>query len=352
MRPINLIRRRSYAIMGPMAVKRQEGEDALIASFARFIDRAGVKPRGLVAGVGDDAAIFRGSGEDYVVTKDVLVEGRHFRRTWFSGAALGWRAAAVNLSDVAAMGAHPRFGLVSLVVPENMPLPYARGIERGIQRHLAKYGATIIGGNVSGVLGPLVVDVTLIGACRSGAAWKRNARRGDAIVLVGPVGDAAIGLSQLEENPIARGSLVTRYRKPVPRLDVARLLAGHPAVHGAMDISDGLSTDLIRMCRASGVGCELAESQLPLSRALKAYCIGRGHDPLMWAMRGGEDYALILAVAPSKAEWLCRRVKARLGISAVVAGHFTGKKGQFRIVGEDGRARAFRASGWDHLKKG
>jgi len=335
-----------------MAVKPNEGEDALVASFARLIDSAGVKPRGLVLGVGDDAAIIRGQGEDYVVTKDVLVEGRHFRRRWFSGVALGWRAAAVNLSDVAAMGAQPRFGLVSLVVPENMPLNFARGIERGIQRHLAKYGATVIGGNVSGVLGPLMVDVTLIGACRSGGAWKRNARKGDAIVLVGPVGDAAIGLSLLEENPRARGSLVTRYRKPVPRLDVARLLAGNASVHGAMDISDGLSTDLIRMCRSAGVGCELVEAQLPLSRALKAYCISRGRDPLAWAMRGGEDYALILAVAPSKAEALCQRVKNRLGVAAVVAGRFTGDKGRFRIVGEDGRARVFRATGWDHLKKG
>jgi thiamine-monophosphate kinase len=333
-------------------VKRHEGEDALIASFARFIDGAGVKPRGLVLGLGDDAAVFRGRGEDYVVTKDVLVEGRHFMRTWFSGAALGWRAAAVNLSDVAAMGAQPRFGLVSLVVPENMPLDYARGIERGVQRHLAKYGATVIGGNVSGTMGPLVVDVTLIGACRSGGAWKRSARKGDAIVLVGPIGDAAIGLALLEKNARARGVLVTRYRKPVPRLDVAKLLARDASVHGAMDISDGLSTDLIRMCRAAGAGCELLEDRLPLSRALKAYCISRAQDPVTWAMRGGEDYALILAVAPSKAEALCKKVRNRLGVSAAVAGRFTASKGRYRIVSEDGRARAFRATGWDHLKKG
>jgi len=338
--------------MGRMAVKRQEGEDALIASFARFIEGAGVKPRGLVLGVGDDAAIIRGAGEDYVVTKDVLVEGRHFRRQWFSGVALGWRAAAVNLSDVAAMGAMPRFGLVSLVVPEDLPLAYARGIERGINRHLVKYGATVIGGNVSGTRGPLVVDVTLIGAVRTGGAWKRSARKGDAIVLVGPVGDAAVGLSLLEKNTRVRGALVTRYRRPVPRLDVAKLLAGSSDVHGAMDISDGLSTDLIRMCRAAGAGCELLQEQLPLSRALKTYCIGHDHDPVAWAMRGGEDYALILAVAPSKADALCKRVKARLGISAVVAGRFTGDKGRFRLVGEDGRARAFRSTGWDHLKKG
>jgi len=196
------------------------------------------------------------------------------------------------------------------------------------------------------------VDVTLIGACRSGGAWKRHARKGDAIVLAGPVGDAAVGLSLLEKNSRARGALVTRYRKPVPRLDVAKLLAGNSAVHGAMDISDGLSTDLIRMCRAAGVGCELVQPQLPLSRALKAYCISWDHDPVAWAMRGGEDYALILAVAPSKAAAMCRRVKDRLGVGAVVAGRFTGEKGRFRLIGEDGRTRAFRATGWDHLKKG
>ena len=126
-------------------------ESELIGRFRRAVELAGVRPRGLVKGIGDDAAVIRGpAGKDLVLTQDIHVEGRHFVAEWFTGRELGWRLAAVNLSDIAAMGGRPRFGLFSLALPEGADPAYVDQGGRGIVWHLARFGATLIGGDVSG----------------------------------------------------------------------------------------------------------------------------------------------------------------------------------------------------------
>ncbi|MDH3197966.1 MAG: thiamine-phosphate kinase [Candidatus Krumholzibacteria bacterium] len=325
-------------------------EDRLVASFARLASAGRRRPRGVVAGVGDDCAVVRGDGEDLLLTTDALVEHRHFEREWFSGHALGWRAAAVNLSDIAAMGGRPRYALVSLFVPDGEDLAYVTRIEKGIADHLARHGAAIVGGNVSGTEGPLAVDVVLVGACARKAAWMRAARAGDAILVIGELGNAAAGLALLREGRSAPPRLVRAYLRPAPRLDVSELLEGERAVRAAIDVSDGLSTDLIRMCRAGRVGCDVEAAKLPLSRALEAFCIARGEDPVAWALRGGDDYALVLGVAPAAAPAVRARVERRLGVSAVVVGRFTASAGTYRLLGEDGGHTPIQPTGWDHLR--
>lgn len=327
-------------------------EMELIATFERAVAGTGVKARDLVVGAGDDAAIFRGSAaQDYLVTKDALVEDRHFRRQWFSGFDLGWRLAAVNLSDIAAMGGKPRFALISLVIPDNMPQRYAGDIEKGAIDHLAQYGAVVVGGNVASSDGNLVCDMTLIGSCRRGKAWRRRARAGDAIVVVGEMGAAAAGLSLLKSgvSKKSRGKLVSAYKRPVPRVAVASHLAGATSVRGAIDVSDGFSTDLIHICRASGLGCEVDASELTASRALTAFCADKGVDIVEWMLRGGDDYALILAVAPARAMSLCRRVTRRFGIPCTPVGRFTDRKGVYRLE-KEGRTRRLTSLGWDHFR--
>jgi len=333
-----------------MTVRREDGEDALVRAFEKAISKAGVRPRGLVAGVGDDAAVIRGDGEDLVITNDVLVEGRHFERSWMSGAVLGWRAAAVNLSDVAAMGAWPRYALVSLLIPEGVALAQAKSIERGIVKHLARYGAAVIGGNVSATPGPLVVDVTLVGAVERNRAWGRKPKPGDAIVVAGNLGCASAGLMLMQNEPRARGALVNAYRKPVPRLDVARLFEGEKAVHAAIDVSDGFSTDVIRMCRAGGAGCDIDAAELPYPRALKSFCILRDEKTVDRVLRGGEDYALILGVAPSAAARIRDAIRSELAIPVAIAGKFTAAKGRYRVTAEDGSIRQLVSTGWDHFR--
>ncbi len=333
---------------------RRKTEHELIASFARVIESIGARPRGVVVGVGDDTAVVRTeSGKDMLITKDSLVEGSHFRLRWFTGRELGWRLAAVNLSDIAAMGGDPRYALLSLVASPELDQSYLVDIVRGAVAHLARYGAGLIGGNIASTDGPLVCDLTLTGVCAKGKAWRRRARAGDAIVVAGDVGAAAAGLELLLSRSSLRqgGVLRSAYKRPEPRLDVARLLRGNAAVHGAIDVSDGLSADLVHVCRASGLGCDVDGPALPVSRATESYCISRDRDSVEWAMRGGEDYALVLSVAPSTAAAVCRRLSNTLGIRAAVAGRFTRAKGVYRLTASDGTAGRFSPAGWDHFKR-
>jgi len=328
-------------------------ESQLIGKIKRAVEMAGVKPRGLVTGIGDDAAVLRGpSDRDLVVTQDIQVEGRHFDSKWFTGRELGWRLAAVNLSDIAAMGAQPRFGLFSLVLPERADPAYVDQVGKGIVSHLAQFGAALIGGNVSSTDGPLTCDLTLIGECARGGAWLRRTRPGDAIVVAGRLGEAAAGLELLRASTgkASLGGRLTRaYKRPMPRLDVVDELRGRTGVRGAIDVSDGLSTDVIHMCEASGVGCEIDAGSLPGSRLLAAYCADRAIDPLEWVMRGGEDYALILSVARRHAEKIRARIESMTKSPVCIIGKFTAQKGRYVLV-RDNRPRRFVASGWDHLK--
>jgi thiamine-monophosphate kinase len=325
-------------------------EFALIESIARDLRRR--RARGVVAGIGDDAAVLRTPrGEDLVVTVDAMVEGRHFQRAWLSWSQLGWRLAAINLSDLAAMAATPRFALVSLAVPRDVSARAVREIERGVARHLDRHGAVVVGGNLSATDGPLLCDLVLIGTCPRGRAWKRNALAGDAIVVAGGLGAAAAGAALLRsQRRPGSASLVRAYARPVPRLDVARALRGVRSIHGAIDVSDGLSSDLIHMCRAGGVGCEVHAAALPVSRAVAAFCRDRGLDPARWAMDAGEDYALVLAVAPQRAVDVCRRIE-HAGAKASIVGRFTRRRGVHRLVAPEGSARRFRPGGWDHFRR-
>jgi thiamine-monophosphate kinase len=334
-----------------MTPKKRTTEGELISSFEKVIETLGTRAPGLVTGVGDDAAVFRGTAaRDFVVTQDVQVEGRHFERRWFSGRTLGRRLASVNLSDIAAMGARPLYGLYSLVLPADIGHTYLRQVTAGIVTRLSDYGASLIGGNVSGTSGPLTCDLTLIGDCPRGRSWHRRARPGDAIVLVGAAGEAAAGLERLraEVKTGLTGRLIRAYTHPEPLLDVARALDGQSGIRGAIDVSDGLSTDLLHLCDCGGTGCEIDAAALPVSRSLAAFCRERGVDPVDWILRGGEDYALILAVAPHRASHAVGRIEAAAGRRAAIIGHFT-RRPDGRVVLRGEKRSRLRPMGWDHL---
>jgi thiamine-monophosphate kinase len=356
-----------------MLHKKKTSEKELLLDFACMIAAKKTPTKGIVVGVGDDTAVLRPHHkEDLLVTADILVENRHFRRAWFTGYELGWRLAAVNLSDIASMGGRPLYGILSLALPEGLPVKYVRDIEQGVRDHLARYGAAIVGGNVSGIESTLVSDLTLIGACARGKAWRRSCRPGkDAIVVAGCLGEARAGLGILEKNAraagtragrgaVASGSLVQAYKSPVPRLDVAHLLAHGSstrggsdrtfatAVHGAIDVSDGFSTDIIHICEASGAGCEVDPRSLPVSAALRAYGKRVGKNALAMAFHGGDDYALILAVDPRQATSVVIRIEKELKVPARIVGRFTKRKGRYELV-QDGTRKPFAPGGWDHL---
>lgn len=311
------------------------GEFELIERFTRPFTRG----EGVRVGIGDDAAVLRPPpGEELVVTVDAVVEGVHFTRR-FRPEEIGWKALAVNLSDLAAMGARPLWALVALATPPAAGPDRLARIGRGIAACARRHALSVVGGNVTAAR-ELSLTVTVIGSVAPGRALLRTGGRpGDLLVVSGTLGDAAAGL-----RPGASPRLRARQRRPLPRLALGRGAVG--IARAAIDLSDGLLQDLGHLCAASGVGARLEVDRLPLSPAYRA-AARTLRDPLEGALSGGEDYELLLAVPPSRLAAL--QLAARRARTAVtVVGALEGAPG-VRVV-RDGRLLHPRRGGHDHLR--
>jgi thiamine-monophosphate kinase len=260
---------------------------------------------------GDDAAVVRGNAADWVVTTDMLVEDVHFRREWTSGADLGHKALAVNLSDLAAMGdVVPSFGVVSLGLPPSTPVGFVDDFYAGMSALARRHRFRIVGGDTVRSR-RLTVSVTALGRVSRGArpVLRGGARPGDEILVTGTVGDAAAGLQILERRPRDRSTyapLVRSFLRPFPRLDVCSRIGRTPGVTALMDSSDGFYRSVAEICRASGVGARVEAEAIPLSRAFRAWARSAGKNPLTVALSGGEDYQLVLTARPAAARELAR----------------------------------------------
>jgi thiamine-monophosphate kinase len=317
---------------------RAPGEFEIIALFTRALPLAG---RGVVVGPGDDAAVLRPApGEDLVATVDAVVEGVHFDRR-STAADVGWKALAVNLSDLAAMGARPVAALVALALPPGVPVATLRGLARGLGACARRHRTPVVGGNVTRA-GALSLTVTVLGAVPEGRAVLRSgARPGDLVAVTGTLGDAALGL-----RPGAAGPLLRRQRRPVPRLAAGLALAGR--VRAAIDVSDGLVQDLGHLCRASGVGARIGVVDLPVSAAYRR-AVRRLADPWAPALAGGEDYELVVAIPPTLlADAQAAAARARTPLAVI--GRFVRGAG-VRVVGPRGEDIP-PPPGHDHLRPG
>jgi len=318
-----------------MSPRAAPGEFALIERFVRAVPARGA---GVVVGPGDDAAVLRlAPSEELVATVDAVVEGVHFDRR-SPPADAGWKALAVSLSDLAAMGARPLHALVALGLPAGLPAATVRGIARGLGACAREYGVAVVGGNVTRAR-DLSITVTALGAVPEGRAVLRSgARPGDLVAVTGTVGDAALGLLAGATPALAR-----RQRRPTPRLAAGRALAG--LVRAGIDVSDGLAQDLGHLCRSSGVGARIGLADLPLSPAYRRAARGLA-DPYGPALSGGEDYELVVAVAPACLA-AARAAAAGAGTRLTVIGRFLRGRG-VRVVGARGEPVPVRA-GHDHL---
>ena len=284
------------------------GEHALLARILARLPRPGSD---LLVGPGDDAAVLEPvRNERLVVTTDAIVEGVHFQRTFSRPADIGHKALAVNLSDLAAMGATPRWALLSLLLPNGTLVADVEDLVSGVAELAGQYGVSVAGGNITRTPGPLVVDVTVGGSAKPRRWLTRNgARPGDELYVSGTIGAAAAGLEMLEQVSGLRSqasgmgsqasendACIERHRRPQPRVRLGVALARARVATAAMDLSDGLADALRQVATASGVGVRIEADALPVSESVRAWWHARGVDPVEAAVSGGDDYELLFSV--------------------------------------------------------
>jgi thiamine-monophosphate kinase len=274
------------------------------ALIARIRERLHAAPPWLVVGMGDDAAVVEPARNALeVITTDACVDGVHVDRTIMPPGAIGARALAMNLSDLAAMGASPRLATLSLLLPPAFAVADLDALVDGVGAMAAAHGLTVVGGNLAQSPGPLVLDVMALGTVgRRRVLTRGGARPGDHVYVSGTVGAARAGLQQLHAGgaPDRESPTMGRYVWPEPRVRLGVLLGKARAASACMDLSDGLADALEQVAEASGVAIEIDTAALPIAPETRAWFEAAGVDPVTAAVAGSDDYELLFTVPPRK----------------------------------------------------
>ncbi|CAN5348191.1 thiamine-phosphate kinase [soil metagenome] len=330
-----------------MALKERQtvadiGEFGLIERFAA---RLGAPPEG-ETWAGDDSAVLRAPGSTLLYTTDLLIEAIDFDMGYASGADIGWKALAVNVSDIAAMGGRPHHAVVGLGLTADCPLDTADRILDGLLSAASRWGVQLVGGDISSA-SALVLYVALIGVAEAEPIRRSGARPGDAICVTGVLGGAAGGLALLRAGAAveeaARRRLVARQLRPEARLEEGRRLAALGAT-AMIDVSDGLIGDLVHLLDASELGCSVVPEAVPVDPDLVP--LREVLDPLEAALTGGEDFELLFTLAEDTVQ-RARESLAELGTPVTRIG--ATQEGSRRLLG-DGPLDAAGEGGWDHLR--
>lgn len=289
---------------------------------------AGRSGKAVLRGIGDDCAVLRAPrGHELLVTTDFSLEGVHFRRDWHPADSVGHRCLARGLSDIAAMGGEPLAAFLSLALPEELPQRWADEFLAGLLRLGAKFGVPLAGGDIAQTSGGVLADIVLLGSAPRGKALLRTgARAGDAIYVTGKLGAAAAAVEKMMNGKKLRSKSAPAHFYPSPRIEVGRKLRG--LATAAIDLSDGLSTDLAHICEESGVGAVIEANSVPVANGCT----------LEQALHGGEDYELLFTAR--------RKVPSSItGVMVTRIGEVV-RQGGVRMDGRELKAR-----GWEHFRK-
>ncbi|MFC5729756.1 MULTISPECIES: thiamine-phosphate kinase [Nocardioides] len=274
------------------------GEFGLIGRISDLAART-APGEDVLVGPGDDAAVLRVRKGHVVMSTDLMVEGRHFRRDWSAAADVGHRAAAQNLSDINAMGGRAQWLTVGLAAPADLPAEWALDFTQGFAEECALVGAGLVGGDISQA-DQVVISVTVIGACAVSPVLRSGAEAGDVVAIHGRQGWAAGGLAVLGRGFRSPRVLVEAYRRPEPPYDAGPVAAESGAT-AMIDISDGLLADAGHLARASGVSIDITTGSFEVAEPLVAVGAAIGADPLQFILGGGDDHALLATFPPGPA---------------------------------------------------
>jgi thiamine-monophosphate kinase len=324
------------------------GEFGLIEKLTEMLDSAqkGSRPE-LLIGIGDDTTAWQDGTEIQLATIDSLVEGVHFNLDATSWEDLGWKAAAIGLSDIAAMGGQASCLLVSLALPDDTEMDDVRSLYTGMIDLAGQHRVAIAGGNVSRA--PLIViNIATTGSAVTADKILRRsgAKPEDKIAVSGHPGTAAAGLEMLTKgipfDADTKSVLSSAFLRPQPRLALGQLLIKHGAT-AAIDLSDGLLADLGHLCRASQTAARLEVGRLPVHPIVRTSYYNRATE---LALSGGEDYELLFTAVGQAVE----RIAAEAGLPITVIGEIAGDgAGEINLVGQDGSAYKSRRAGWEHF---
>lgn len=286
---------------------------------------------GVLTGIGDDSAVLAIShGAALLATTDLLIEDVHFRRAYASPRDIGWKALAVNLSDIAAMGGNPLFALVGLAMPASAELADVEAFYSGMSEAAAPHGVSIVGGDISASPSGWMINVTVLGEHTGTPRLRSAAKPGDAVAVTGVLGRAAAGLAVLElgERRALETGLSARitnelslaHLHPTARIREGRWLGSAPGVHAMLDCSDGLATDLAHICRESHVEARVMIDRIPVAPAVLEAARALGGDARRWATSGGEDYELLLTCTREAIEHLAAGLREATGTTLTLIG--------------------------------
>ncbi|MGH9325123.1 MAG: thiamine-phosphate kinase [Terriglobia bacterium] len=305
------------------------------------------KTRGMRLGIGDDAALIAPtSGAEFMVTNDMSIEGIHFLPRMHPPEAVGHRALTRPLSDVAAMGGRPRFAFVGLALSRRASYEWVELFLSGFWRLARRFRVTMLGGDTAWGAAKTMVDVVVLGDCPSGKALLRSgARPGDQVYVAGELGESALGLRALRTGRKAPDA-VQAHLYPEPQCALGRFLRDRSLASAAIDLSDGLSTDLCRLCEASQVGARIVAEAVPYPRLPDSLHNSRAQ-LLSFALNGGEDYRLLFTASPGNAAKLPASFH---GIRLFKIGEITRSRAR-TLVDADGEEKPLAARGYDHFGK-